>query len=86
MSAKGVDALSGAALAGKKGGVMLLVSAQPAIEKENLTTVEGTDSAGDASFLSAHADEVAQTYVLGGKFVVPEAFVDDIKAMLEVAI
>ena len=65
MSARGVDALAGAALAGRAGGVMLLVSAQPSKESENYTTIDG--------FLAKNARSVGKAYVLGGTAVIPDA-------------
>ena len=73
--ARGRDALSGAALAGRAGGVMLLVSAQPDMETENYVTIDG--------FIAEHKDEISTAYVLGGTTVMPEVnTVAKIKAAL----
>ena len=68
---KGVDALAGAALAGKAGGVVLLTNANPRFGSISTTTIEGADSEGTSAFLPSHAKDVEQTYILGGKAVMP---------------
>ena len=60
---KGLDALAGAALAGKHRGVMLLANGQ-----EDLGSLD--TSAVDA-FLGAYGDEVRSAYILGGPYVMP---------------
>ena len=72
--AKGTDALAGAALAGRAGGVMLLASAQSSMEEENYTTVDG--------FLADNASNVDAAYVLGGEYVMPETLIDRVKGVL----
>ena len=68
---KGVDALAGAALAGKAGGVVLLTNANPRFGSISTTTIEGADSKGTSAFLPSHAKDVEQAYILGGKAVMP---------------
>ena len=68
---KGVDALAGAALAGKAGGVVLLTNANPRFGSISTTTIEGADSEGTSAFLPSHAKDVEQAYILGGKAVMP---------------
>ena len=68
---KGVDALAGAALAGKAGGVVLLTNANPRFGSISTTTIEGADSEGTSAFLPSHAKDVKQAYILGGKAVMP---------------
>ena len=68
---KGVDALAGAALAGKAGGVVLLANANPRFGSISTTTIEGVDSEGTPAFLPSHANDVDQAYILGGKAVMP---------------
>lgn len=72
-AAKGSDALSGAALACKNDGVVLLVNENTAVEPRHLETIEGGDSLRDASFLSAHRYAVDTCYMLGGTYVMPDA-------------
>ncbi|MEE0519384.1 cell wall-binding repeat-containing protein [Slackia sp.] len=72
-AAKGSDALSGAALAGKNGGVVLLVNGNTAVESQHLETIEGGDSLQDASFLSLHRYDIDTCYMLGGAYVMPDA-------------
>ena len=73
--ANGVDALAGAALIGKQGGVMLLANANSDMEALNYVTIDaGKDSNGAASFLAENGSEVRDTYVLGGTVVAPETF------------
>lgn len=62
---KGVDALAGAALAGKRGSVLLLAQANPKLGQFDTTTIEG--------FLVNHARFVEGVYVLGGSAVMPIA-------------
>lgn len=73
-AAKGLDALAGAALAGKHDGVILLTSAQPAMEAENYTTID--------NFLVNNATAVANCWVLGGTYVLPDAFRDKVARLL----
>ena len=68
---KGVDALAGAALAGKAGGVVLLTNANPRFGSISTTTIEGVDSEGTSAFLPSYANDVDQAYILGGKAVMP---------------
>lgn len=68
---KGVDALAGAALAGKAGGVVLLTNANPRFGSISTTTIEGADSEGTSAFLPSHVKDVEQAYILGGKAVMP---------------
>lgn len=68
---KGVDALAGAALAGKAGGVVLLTNANPRFGSISTTTIEGADSEGTSAFLPSHTKDVEQAYILGGKAVMP---------------
>lgn len=80
---KGVDALAGAALAGKNGGVVLLTNARPDFgDPESYVTVEGRDSTGAPAFLSANAGSVSRAYVLGGAAVMPPSLVDKIANVL----
>lgn len=80
---KGVDALAGAALAGKNGGVVLLTNARPDFgDPESYVTVEGCDSTGAPAFLSANAGSVSRAYVLGGAAVMPPSLVDKIANVL----
>lgn len=67
---KGVDALAGAALAGKAGGVMLLANDNPAFGEVDSTAVDGSDSQGTPAFLASHAPDVNQAYLLGGNAVI----------------
>ena len=81
--AHGVDALAGAALIGKQGGVMLLANGNSEMEEENYTTIDaGTDSQGAPSFLTKNRYEVINSYVLGGTVVAPTAFFDKVEQIL----
>ena len=68
--ARGTDALAGAALAGRAGGVILLANAQSRMESEDYTTIDGFLAA------QAKADATQTVYVLGGTYVLPEAFIE----------
>ncbi len=81
--AHGVDALAGAALVGKQGGVMLLANANPEMEDVNLVTIDaGKDSEGEASFLTANKDDVESAFVLGGTVVAPDSLFTKVKTIL----
>ena len=67
---KGVDALAGAALAGRAGGVMLLANDNPKFGEVDSTAVDGSDSQGTPAFLTSHAPDVGQAYLLGGNAVI----------------
>ena len=81
-AAKGSDALSGAALAGRAGGVILLANANERMEPARLSTIEDADSQGTAAFLSAYAGDVSQAYVLGGAYVMPEKVLKQIADLI----
>ena len=72
---RGVDALAGAALAGKNGGPMLLVNGNAEIEDVNLVTLE--------QVLVRYAPQVQRVAVLGGSFVMPGAVIDDIRDAIQ---
>lgn len=76
---RGVDALAGSALAGKKGGVILLANTNAAFGEVGICTLKGADSEGGDAFLESHAKEVLWAYALGGKAVIPS----DIEEILE---
>lgn len=81
----GADALSGAALAGKYSGVILLANANEAMDDEGVVstvTLQGHDSQGGQAFLEAHAAEVGKVFVLGGTTVMPEEVISLIDAVL----
>lgn len=82
MAPGGADALSGAALAGAKGGVILLATSNEAMEPANVCTVEGSDSKGDPAFLSSRASEVRISYVLGGTYVIPDDLREKIAGLI----
>lgn len=76
--AKGLDALSGAVIAGKNGGALILTNGN---ERDDLgayndVTVQGNDSEGTQAFLSAHAASVMKVYALGGEVVMPKSMID----------
>ena len=75
---KGLDALAGAALAGKHRGVMLLANGQPSFGSVNTSALD--------AFLGEYGDEMRGAYVLGGSYVMPEATImDRIKEVLGVS-
>ena len=71
---KGVDALAGAALAGRFGCPILLVNGNDAMEAVDTTTIDG--------YLTDHKGDVINAYVLGGEYVVPPALYDQIKTLI----
>ena len=72
---KGVDALAGAALAGKIGCPILLVSGNDAMEPVDTTTID--------DYLTGNAQYVLSVYVLGGGYVIPQDVVDKIEALFK---
>lgn len=74
LQVKGVDALAGAALAGKSGGVLLLVNANTAMEAANTVTIDG--------FLTSNVAKTKTAYALGGNYVIPPDFYDRIEQLL----
>ena len=71
---QGVDALAGAALAGKNDAAMLLANENTKIGDVNTVTLD--------DFLVSKASSLGKVYVLGGTFVMPESFIVKIKAAL----
>ena len=67
---KDADALAGAALAGRSGSVLLLADDEGT----------GGEAAPALDFLSEHAAEVHEGYILGGKNAISEALADRILA------
>ena len=80
--AKGSDALSGAALAGRSGGVVLLVNGNTTVEPQHFETIEGGDSLLDSSFLTNHRYTVDTSYMLGGSYVMPESVLTKVKEII----
>lgn len=80
--ARGLDALAGAALAGKNCGPILLVNAQQAFGGNSLQTIKGADSERTAAFLDSHADAVYWVDVLGGEYVMPESLIETIRTIV----
>lgn len=73
----GSDALAGAALAGKAGGIMLLTNGNADIESTDTTTVDG--------FLTANASVAENVFILGGTYVMPTALKNTIDEILHAA-
>ena len=71
--AKGSDALAGAALAGRSGGVILLVNGNTALESQHFETIEGRDSVQRVGFVADYRYTVDRCYMLGGSYVMPDA-------------
>ena len=73
----GSDALAGAALAGKAGGIMLLTNGNADIESTDTTTVDG--------FLTANSSVAENVFILGGTYVMPTALKNTIDEILHAA-
>ncbi len=85
-SPKGTDALAGSALAGIKGGVILLTNANASFgDAENYTTIDGIDSKNASGFLKANATNVENAYVLGGPVVMPKTICQRIEQYVSIA-
>ena len=80
---KGTDALAGAALAGVKGGVVLLANPVASYGKIDTTTIEGLDSEKTNAFLTTNAKSVERAYLLGGTQVMTDEFKKTIEGVLE---
>lgn len=78
----GSDALAGSALAGLSGCPILLTNPNPSVGDVDSTVLRGADSNGDAAFLSQYASSIRHAYVLGGTYVMPQSFVDEVEAAL----
>lgn len=83
LPARGLDALSGSALAGTKGAPILLVSGNEAMAPVDTVTISGTDSNGTTAFLEGNATNIHGAYVLGGDVVVPQTILAQIQQTLE---
>ena len=70
---KGVDALAGAALAGRLSAPMLLANTN--------TNMEGADTTTIDNFMKSNASSVHETYVLGGAYVMPQALYSQLQSM-----
>ncbi len=81
----GKDALTGAALAGKNSGVILLSNANSTLEATNTTTLEGTDSKNSPAYLTNNAKTITKAYVLGGTSVSPQALITKVDSILSEA-
>ena len=80
---KGTDALAGAALAGRAKAPVLLVNGNSALGGVDYTTVDAGASDGKEAFMKSESSSIAQVWVLGGAFVMPQETVDRISAVLE---
>lgn len=88
LKAKGTDALAGAALAGRSGGVILLANPQTKMEREAYNAIIGSAriidpdtgewEKGQTGFLKANIDSVDAIHVLGGTYVMPATFYNSI--------
>lgn len=77
-SPKGLDALSGSALAGANGGVVLLANGNRDLDWYRNVTVRNWDSAGTRAFLRAYGSSVKNVYVVGGTYVMPYCLAADV--------
>lgn len=74
ISTGGTDALAGAALAGKNGGVVLLTNSNKSLDNGvKLATIKGEDSTGTPAFVASENDNISKYYVLGGSAVCSNA-------------
>ena len=71
----GVDALAASALAGRKGGVVLLAQSNPAYEP-------APETSAALGFISEHASEVSRVHVLGGEVAQTPEFYQQIEDAL----
>lgn len=77
LDANGLDALSGSALVGKQGGVILLASEQAAYGAAHMEAVEG--------FFMNNANDVWNAYILGGQYVMPTSVYNTVADYLNLA-
>ena len=62
---------------------MLLVNGNSALGGVDYTTVDAGASDGKEAFMKSESPSIAQVWVLGGAFVMPQETVDRISAVLE---
>ena len=74
LAPRGTDALSGSALAGQAGGVVLLTNTNASVGTVDKTTLNG--------FLNFNSKAVKNAFVAGGKYVMPQSVIDKVKAIL----
>ena len=74
-SYNGVDALAASALAGRSGGVVLLVQSNPNYEPY-------VETSGALNFIASPCDEIQQVFVLGGTVASTPALYEDVRAAL----
>lgn len=85
---RGLDALSGSALAGKTDAPILLVNGLLFDEKDknyepvNTVVIHGDDSEGTEAFVSHNAKELVKVYILGGENAVPSGVRNDIRKLI----
>lgn len=87
MVSKGLDALSGAALAGRNNAPILLVNGELVkddniYEPVNTIVVRGDDSEGTEAFITHNAESIEKVYILGGSKVVPTGIQNTIDAII----
>lgn len=81
-SPKGLDALSGSALAGINGGVVLLVNGNRDLDWYRSVTVRAWDSQGTRAFLRSYGEQVQRAYLVGGTYVMPYCTAADVADVL----
>lgn len=81
-SPKGLDALSGSALAGINGGVVLLVNGNRDLGWYRSVTVRAWDSQGTRAFLRSYGEQVQRAYLVGGTYVMPYCTAADVADVL----
>ena len=80
----GSDALSGASLAGRVDGPILLVNGNESMgEPRSLVVLSGGDSRGGESFAEKYASSADSVYALGGSYVMPQSVLDSAAALLK---
>lgn len=82
-ASNGSDALSGASLAGRVDGPILLVNGNESMgEPCSLVVLSGGDSRGGESFAEKYASSADSVYALGGSYVMPQSVLDSAAALL----
>lgn len=85
---KGLDALSGSVLAGKRDAPVLLVNGLVFDKKDknyepvNTVVIHGDDSEGTEAFITHNAASLKKVYILGGPMAVPTGVKNDIAKII----
>lgn len=81
-SVERIKQLSGSALAGINGGVVLLVNGNRDLDWYRNVTVRAWDSQGTRAFLRSYGEQAQRAYLVGGTYVMPYCAAADVADVL----